>query len=126
MTLPNMGPRPKQKLYQKESRSPLRKNLFPYCMEMKTDGRWVFYNRAYTPVGFFTGDVIHYQDYPVAVTLKGLGPKVRAFLCVHGDGSGDRIYLYNDSCLPEMSKAAMSKYMEKLARLMRLTTGVRT
>lgn len=94
---------------------------FPYCIEKFTNGEWMILNRRYKPVGFNTGDYIQYEDYPVSVKLKGLGPKILQKISYNGNTEGDRIYLYNDGCVPTHSKANMNAYLEKLAILAKLS-----
>ena len=100
----------------------VRENCFPYCLVMQADGRWVFLNKSYNPIGFCTGEFINYDDYPIAVRLKGFGPQLRKNLDARGDGTGGCIYLYNDSCIPDATTANMRAYLQKLQSLMRLDT----
>jgi hypothetical protein len=95
----------------------------PYCIEKQKDGRYVVLNRDYKPVGMATESYVHYDDFPVAVQLKGLTARI-AKKVSFGDGagiSGDRIYLYDDSCIPTRSAENMSDYMRRLAILAKLT-----
>lgn len=73
---------------------------FPYCIEKLPDDSWVVLNRQYKPVGFNTSAFINYEQYPVSAKLKGIGPAVAKKLSYSNEASGDRIYLYNDGCIP--------------------------
>lgn len=93
---------------------------FPYCLQKQKDGSWVILNREYKPVGFNTSEFITYEEFPVAVKLEGLTPKKANKLAYSGEMEGDRIYLYNDGCVPTRSKKNMDAYLEKLAILAKL------
>ena len=94
---------------------------FPYCIEKLPDDSWVVLNRRYKPVGFNTSDFISYEQYPVSAKLKGIGPAVAKKLSYSNETSGDRIYLYNDGCVPTHSKANMDSYLKKLEILAKLS-----
>ena len=93
---------------------------FPYCIEKQADGTWVVLNRQYKPVGFNTGDFIRYEEFPISAKLKGIGPRVMKKLSYSGEAQGDRVYLYNDGCVPTHSTADMNSYLKKLAILAKL------
>lgn len=93
---------------------------FPYCIEKQTDGSWVVLNRQYKPVGFNTSDHVKYEEYPVSAKLQGIGPAVAKKLSYSGVVEGDRIYLYNDGCVPTHDKASMDVYLKKLEILAKL------
>jgi hypothetical protein len=93
---------------------------FPYCIEKCADGSWVLLNRNYKPIGFNTSEFINYSDYPVAMKIKGLGQSTLKKLSYKDEEPGDRVYLYNDGCIPTMSGAAMSAYLKKLEILLNL------
>lgn len=87
---------------------------FPYCIEKQSDGSWVVLNRSYKPVGFNTDDFVKYEQHPVSARLSGLGPAKLKKLSYSGEVEGDRVYLYNDGCVPTRSAANMKSYLEKL------------
>ena len=93
---------------------------FPYCIQKQSDGSWVVLNRQYKPVGFNTGEYIKYEEFPVSAKLQGIGPAVANILAYSGEASGDRIYLYNDGCVPTDSKTNMDAYLKKLEILAKL------
>lgn len=93
---------------------------FPYCIEKQKDGSWVVLNRDYNPVGFNTSERITYEDYPVSMKIKGLGPGTLRKLSWNDEEPGDKVYLYNDSCTPTRSEKAMFSYFEKLKILLKL------
>lgn len=94
---------------------------FPYCIERMADGTWVVLNRQYKPVGFNTSDFIRYESFPVSAKLKGIGPGILKKLSYDGDGTGQKIYLYNDGCVPTHSKANMDAYLKRLEILAKLS-----
>ena len=98
----------------------LRHTHFPYCLDRQEDGSYVLLNRNYKPVGFMTDDWVKYEQYPVGVKLKGITEKLAAELDARGRANLDRIYFYNDGCLPTESAEHMQAYMARLAKLMAL------
>ncbi|WP_198805938.1 hypothetical protein [Leptolyngbya sp. BL0902] len=94
--------------------------FFPYCLEKQPDGRYVVLNREYKPLGFKTRKYITYEEYPICVELKGLGPARAEKLSCHGDPNMDVIYLYDDSCVPTKSAEHMNNYLERLKILAKL------
>jgi len=93
---------------------------FPYCIQKQSDGSWVVLNRQYKPVGFNTDEYIKYEEFPVSAKLQGIGPAVAKKLSYSSEASGDRIYLYNDGCVPTDSKTKMDAYLKKLEILAKL------
>jgi len=92
----------------------------PYCLERQDDGRYVVLNREYNPVGFCTTERLDYSKYPVAVKISRLTAKTAARLSYNNDPKIDRIYLYNDGCIPTSSSAHMAAYLQSLAILAKL------
>jgi hypothetical protein len=101
--------------------SDFRSVFLPYCLDRQPDGRYVVLNRKYKPVGFLTKDHIEYSDYPVCVKFKGLGEVTAAKISFNGDSNMDRIYLYNDGCIPTNSSQYMADYLRRLEILAKLT-----
>jgi hypothetical protein len=93
---------------------------FPYCIEKQNDGTWLVLNRRYKPIGFNTTEFIDYQAYPVSMRIRGLGPATLKKLSWEDKAPGNRVYLYNDGCVPTKSPKAMSSYLKKLKILMKL------
>ena len=88
--------------------------LFPYGMAKNTDGSWTFFNRKYKPVGVMSADWVEWDDPRHKMRLKGLGPATLAKLDYRGEGTGDRIYFYNDGCIPDRSPENLKAYLAKL------------
>lgn len=101
-------------------RGDFRAVYLPYCLQRLEDGRHVVLNRAYKPLGFLSKDHVVYEEYPVAVEIKGIGPAVAAKLSWKGDSNIDTIYLYNDETNPINSDANMDAYLERLRILAKL------
>lgn len=93
----------------------------PYCIDRQPDGRYVVLNRMYKPLGFRTRDWVDYENYPISIKLRGLGPAVAAKISARGDSSLDRIYLYHDGCIPTASPKDWEAYQKRLAILAKLT-----
>lgn len=98
----------------------VRQAMFPYGMQRNPDGSWTFFNRNYKPLGVITDDWAEWDVPQHRMPLKGLGPAKLAKLDVHGKGTGDRIYFYNDGTNPDNSPADRKRYLEKLDMLLRL------
>jgi hypothetical protein len=92
----------------------------PYCLTRQKDGRYVVLNREYKPLGFQTKDFVKYEEYPVAVKIKGLTPVRAAKISYKGSLDLDNIFLYNDGCIPTRSTAFMKAYLDRLAILAKL------
>ena len=94
--------------------------FMPYCLRKQEDGRYAVLNREYRPVGFKTSDWINYDDYPVCVNIKGLGPTTAKKLSCSGSKDTDNIFLYHDGCNPVKDEDYMSDYLEKLELLAKM------
>jgi len=92
----------------------------PYCLKRQPDGRYVVLNREYKPLGFKTNDYVHYEQYPIAVMLKGLTPRVVAKISHEDSTDVTTIFLYNDGCVPTHSAVNMKAYLDRLAMLAKL------
>lgn len=112
------GQVPEQSRYDFDGLTGVRETLLPYCLQRQEDGRCFVLNRNHQPI-------CHLNNARTEVRhkfcLKGLGPATQRKLCVHGVG-GDRIYLYNDGCIPTASRDNWDKYQHKLAILARFET----
>lgn len=96
----------------------LRQTHFPYCLEQQDSGEWVVLNRRYKPLGFAVGGYVHYDEYPIGMTLK-LTVDVKRKLSHDSSFNEKKIYLYDDGCIPTRSAAHMRAYLEKLTILMK-------
>lgn len=92
----------------------LRCLFLPYCLEKQPNGSYVALNRNYKPVGFTTREYATYADYPVSISLH-ITKTTAKKLSHNGDDNVDRIFLYNDGCVPTHTTANMSVYLERLA-----------
>lgn len=97
-----------------------RSAYLPYCLQRLKDGRYIVLNREYKPLGFITREHIEYEKYPIASNISGIGESTAAKLSWKNDPNLDRIYLYNDTCIPTESEANMKAYLEKIKILARL------
>lgn len=98
----------------------LRSILFPYCMRRRDDGTYEFLNREYQPLGFNEQGHGTRADLPIYSHVKGLTKARAAKISYSGSDSIDRIYLYNDGCVPTHSAADMKAYLDRLAVLAKL------
>ena len=100
----------------------VRKTMFPYGMAKNPDGSWTLFNRNYKPVGVISKDWEEWDAPRHKMHLKGIGPAKLKKLDIHGLGTGDQIYFYDDGTVPTRSAANMKSYQEKLTILMKLET----
>jgi len=99
----------------------LRHVYLPYCIERVADGRYIVLNRWYKPVGINTREWVDYTD-PYLVKLRALSPATLAKLCAPGSVlRDDKVWLYNDGCVPTDSAAHWAAYAARLATLAKLT-----
>lgn len=98
--------------------SEFRQVFLPYCLQRQEDGSYVVLNRRYKPVGITRTDWVDYAQYPVSVKLKrALSAAQIAALDCEGRTNLDRIYLYNDGCVPTDGAAHWGAYSDRLRRL---------
>ena len=97
----------------------VRSRFMPYCIRRLDNGEYVVLNREYKPLGFGHGQY-EYSDYPISVSLKGLTPRIAEKLSHNDNRDLDKIFLYNDDCVPTHSTKHMNNYLKRLAILGRL------
>ncbi len=90
--------------------------FLPYCLLRQDDGSYVVCNRRYKPVGNTASEWVDYEP-AVRVRIKGLTAAVATKLDHAGRDDLDRIYLYNDGCIPTDSAANWQAYSVRLAKL---------
>jgi hypothetical protein len=100
--------------------------FLPYCIQKQRDGRYMVLNREYKPVGFWTREWVDYTSGPFLVKIKGLTKRTVASISFNGDTSLDRIYLYNDGCIPTRSAKHMTAYLKRLGRIAKYKIGYPT
>lgn len=101
-----------------ETASELRQLILIYCLQRLPDGSYVALNRRYKPVGFATVEWVDYEAAPVRFKFKrALSAAQVAALSYKGDPDPERIYLYNDGCIPTESAAHWQAYSARLERL---------
>ncbi len=98
----------------------LRSSHMPYCIQRLEDGRYIVLNRYYKPLGEARSDWVTYETHPTTCALQ-ISAKQAAQISWDGRSSLDRIYLYNDGCIPTESEAHMKAYLSRLAVLMTLS-----
>lgn len=102
----------------RKTTSELRQLILIYCLQRLPDGSYVALNRRYKPVGFSTVEWVDYEAAPVRFKFKrALSAAQIAALSYQGDTDPERIYLYNDGCIPTESAADWKAYAERLGRL---------
>lgn len=98
--------------------SEFRQLFLIYCLDLQPDGSYVALNRRYKPVGLASTEWVDYEAFPVRFKFKrALSAKQIAALSCKGDAAPERIYLYNDGCIPTSSDAAWNAYSQRLQRL---------
>lgn len=103
----------------------LRWTHFPYCVKLVTENpaTWVIVNRRSKPLGFFTFDMLDYDQF--SMSLRGANA-ARKNLDYRGDAVLDLpwphdICLYADCCVPTSSTANMTAYLQRLGLLLSMT-----
>ena len=86
----------------------------PYLLQRLADGSWVEINRDYKPLAVPLGRWIDYEQYPFRRKVAAIAPELRKELDIFKDGSGDKLYLYHDGCIPTYSKKFMAAYERRL------------
>jgi len=98
--------------------SEFRQVFLIYCLDRQPDGSYVALNRRYKPVGMTSSEWVKYEDFPVRFKFKrALSQGQVAALSYKGDSAPERIYLYNDGCIPTDSSSDWAAYAERLGRL---------
>lgn len=98
--------------------SDFRQVFLIYCLDLQPDGSYVALNRRYKPVGLVSTEWVDYEAFPVRFKFKrALSAGQIAALSYKGDTAPERIYLYNDGCVPTDSDAHWSAYSKRLQRL---------
>lgn len=98
-----------------------RQILLPYCMDKVAEGRYILLNRRYKPLGMATDEWIEYATHPSVFAIKGLTAAKAKKLSARGEESLDRIYFYNDGCIPNASAEHWKAYSERLRLLADMT-----
>lgn len=102
----------------KETVADFRHTFLIYCLQRLQDGSYVTLNRRYKPVGMTSSEWVEYEDPPVRFKFKrALSSSQIAALSYKADPSAERIYLYNDGCIPTDSDASWTAYANRLKRL---------
>jgi len=99
----------------------LRETHFTYCIQRLEGGRYILLNRNYKPIGNQSTDWVTYNTDPSAIKMT-ITPAAAAKLSWEQSPSVERIYLYNDGCIPTESAAHMTAYLKRLAVLAKIKT----
>lgn len=99
--------------------SSVRALCLPYCLEMQTCGRYAVVNRNYKPLGFSSGEFVHYGEYPVLLNIR-ITQRTACKLSANECCDPRRIYLYDDSCIPTANSKTWLKYQARLLHLAKL------
>ena len=94
--------------------------FLPYCLLRHFSGGYIVLNRFYKPLGFGTSEHLIYESYPIEAKFLRMTKKTAIKLSARGYDDLAGIFLYDDSCPPTSSVAAMKQYLEKLALLAKL------
>lgn len=95
--------------------------FLPYCLIRQADGSWMVVNRDYKPLGYTGTAFVDYGAH--AVAIPKLTEAVAQRIDVADRRDTDRIYLYNDGCVPTSSDSAWTAYAERLHVLSKLNAG---
>ena len=92
--------------------------FLPYCLQRLADGSYEVLNRKYMPLGLFADKAVEGQELPMRFKFKrALSARQVAALSFNGDTSTERIFLYNDSCVPTGRDAHWKAYAKRLKKL---------
>lgn len=101
-----------------ETTAELRQIILIYCLQRLADGSYIALNRNYKPIGLATREWVEYETAPGRFKFKrALSAAQVAALSCHGDAEAERIYLYNDGCVPTGSAIHWKAYADRLQRL---------
>ena len=90
----------------------------PYCIQKNAAGKYVVLNREYRPLGFLED---HHPNYETGPAVKyNITPTIAKKLSCRSLEDTNKIYLYNDGFVPEVSAKNMAMYLEKLKLLAKL------
>ena len=103
---------------------PFRWFFLPYCLHRQNDGRYAVLNRKYKPVGMCVTDFVAYANHPCLVTMGGLTPELAAKVSCTSSASLERIYLYNDECVPDASAEHWTAYAARLQELAKIQVEI--
>lgn len=92
-----------------------RRVFLPYCLIRVEEHRYVVVNRLYKPLGISQMEWVDYGLH--AVTFSGLGPAKAKKLSWSASDDLERIYLYNDGCIPTDDPKHWDAYQKRLALL---------
>jgi len=96
----------------------VRQIFMPYCLQRLKDGGYLFLNRRYKPIGVFGDEWVDYETHPSKFHFsRALSAKQVEALSYQGSADAERIYLYNDGCVPTDGAAAWTAYSARLQRL---------
>jgi hypothetical protein len=93
---------------------PFAKVFLPYCVERVDGDLWVVLNRGYKPLGHANRDWVDYRAHAVRMRLT---QKAMQQIDCQGRIGPERVWLYDDGCVPTTSAAAWQAYQARLARL---------
>lgn len=96
--------------------------FLPYCLQRLASGRWLVLNRGYKPLGAPIDQRVDYETVPGARVKLTAAAKRKLDYKGNGDPTADRIWLYNDGCLPTASPAHWRAYQARLEVLAKLRT----
>ena len=88
--------------------------FLPYCLEKIENNKYVVLNRAYKPLGLLTNERVDYDLYAVKIRMTAEMAKSLSF---SQNTDVDKVYLYDDSCVPTSGSGHMTKYLERVAKL---------
>jgi hypothetical protein len=102
-----------------------RQIFLPYCLDRLTDGRYIVLNRFYKPLGIASSEWVVYEEHPSVCVLKGLTELRAQKMSWRGESDLERIYFYNDGCVPTDSAENWKAYSARLDVFSKLTVDVK-
>lgn len=94
---------------------------FPYCLHREENGDCLLLNRSYKPLGQQDTSWVEYGTHPSRFKIDGRSlaaiEKISTLVHRYEDGSIEKLYFYNDSCIPAESTMHWNAYQKRLSTL---------
>lgn len=89
-----------------------------YCLQRLPDGSYIALNRKYKPLGQAGAAWVDYETAPGRFKFKrALSAAQVVAISWNGNPDAERVFLYNDGCVPTDSAADWAAYSARLQRL---------
>lgn len=101
-----------------------RRLFLPYCLDRQADGRYAVLNRHYKPLGLDVEQFVDYAAHPgCVVRLDRMSATRAAKMSFDASRNVERIFFYNDGCVPTESEDHWSAYSKRLQTFAKFKVG---